>query len=98
MAVKIRLKRLGRRHRPFYRIGAFDTRTARDGRCLEELGTYDPQNKNEDQQVTLKVDRIVHWLQQGALPTETVASILKRMNVSRDAEVEKPAPEAEPTG
>ena len=91
MAVKIRLKRMGRRHRPYYRIGAFDTRTPRDGKCLEILGTYDPLAPTEDKQVTLKPDRMAHWLSNGALPSETVGSILKRYNISTDS---PPAPDA----
>ena len=82
---------MGRRHRPYYRIGAFDTRTPRDGKCLEILGTYDPLAPSEDKQVEVKADRVAHWLSQGALPTETVGSILKRLNISRDS---SPAEEA----
>ena len=61
MAVRIRLKRLGRRHRPFYRVCAMDRRTARNGRVIEELGTYDPMIKDTDARVTLKRDRIDYW-------------------------------------
>ena len=55
MAVRLRLKRMGRHRRPFYRIAAFDSRTARDGRCLEVLGTYDPLVADEAKQVELKI-------------------------------------------
>jgi len=82
MAVKLRLKRMGRRHRSFFRLSAMDSRSPRDGRVLEELGTYDPMNKNSDQQVKLVEDRIKHWLSVGAVPSETVASLLKKQGIS----------------
>ena len=78
MSVKIRMKMLGRKHRHFFRIVAIDTRQPRDGRILEELGTYDPMIKNTDERVTLKPDRIKHWLSVGALPSERVAVFLKK--------------------
>ena len=81
MAVRIRLKRMGRRKRPFYRIGVFDSRTKRDGKTIEELGFYDPIAKDEAKQVRLDRDRAMYWLSQGALPSETVASIFKRHDV-----------------
>lgn len=77
MAVKLKLKRLGRRHVPYYRLAAMDTRTRRDGRVLEELGTYDPAAKATGTLVSLEVERIRHWLEQGAQPTPTVANLLK---------------------
>ena len=82
MAVKLRLKRLGRRHRSFYRLGAMDSRRPRDGRVLEELGTYDPMHKDADQQVKLNEERIRHWLSVGAVPTETVAQLLKKHGIA----------------
>ena len=82
MAVKLRLKRLGRRHRSFYRLSAMDARAPRDGRVLEELGTYDPQNKDAAAQIKLSEDRIKYWLNRGAVPTETVASLLKQQGIA----------------
>lgn len=82
MAVRLRLKRMGRRHRSFFRLSAMESRCPRDGRVLEELGTYDPQNKAADQQLKLDVERIQHWLKRGALPTETVASLLKKQGIA----------------
>ncbi len=82
MAVKLRLKRLGRRHRSFYRLTAMDARCPRDGRILEELGTYDPQHKDVKEQVRLNADRIKHWLDLGAVPTETVATLLKKQGIT----------------
>ncbi len=69
---------MGRRNRPFYRITAVDQRTRRDGRVIEELGTYDPVNKNEESQNTVNVERAQYWLGVGAQPSATVASILKK--------------------
>jgi len=69
---------MGRRHRPFYRIGACDARIPRDGRMIEHLGYYDPLAKEEEKQVVLKEERIRYWLSQGAQPSKTVADILKR--------------------
>ena len=78
VSVRIRLTRMGRKNRPFYRIGAFDNRTRRDGAAIELLGTYDPVNKRPEEQVRLKEERIRYWLSQGAQPSETVASMLKK--------------------
>lgn len=78
MAVKIRLKRYGRTHRAVYRVAAVDSRSPRDGRVLEELGTYDPENPQADRQVNLNVERIQHWLSRGAVPSDTVRQMIKR--------------------
>ena len=78
VAVKLRLKRFGRKHRSFYRLGAVDSRCPRDGRVIEELGWYDPEASEPEKQVSLKRERIEEWLKQGAQPTETVADLLKR--------------------
>ncbi|MDR3089755.1 MAG: 30S ribosomal protein S16 [Desulfobulbaceae bacterium] len=76
MAVRIRLTRLGRKKKPFYRIIVADSQAPRDGKFLEIVGTYDPcQNPAA---VTLKSDKIQEWLNKGALPTDTVANILRR--------------------
>ena len=79
MAVKLRLKRIGRRKRPFYRIVAIDSRTRRDGAEIERLGWYDP--LRTDVAVELHEDRIIHWLKQGAQPSDTVNNILKEMGL-----------------
>ena len=72
---------MGRKNRPFYRIGAYDNRTRRDGAPIERLGHYDPLNPKEEEQVELKLDRIKHWLSVGAEPSETVASLVKKAGV-----------------
>ena len=76
MSVKIRLTRVGAKKRPFYRIVVTDSRSPRDGRSLENVGTYDPNAKPE--KVTLDADRIKHWHAHGARPSETVSQLLKR--------------------
>ena len=72
------MKRLGRKHRPFFRICAMDQRTPRDGRVLEELGTYDPSVPETDARAILKADRIDYWLGVGAQPSEKVAVLIKK--------------------
>ncbi len=81
MAVRLRLKRFGRRHRNFYRVTAVDSRKPRDGRVIEELGWYDPQAKESDKQISLDRERIEHWLGVGATPSDTVAKLLKRQGI-----------------
>ncbi len=76
--VVLRLKRLGRRHRPFYRINAMDRRSPRDGRVIEQLGWYDPLAP-EDRQLSVNVERALHWIGKGAQPSRTVASLLRRV-------------------
>lgn len=76
MAVKIRLARHGAKKRPFYRIVVTDGESPRDGRFLENVGTYNP--LRDPAEVTLKTDRVQYWLQQGAIPTDTVKSLLKK--------------------
>ena len=72
------MKMLGRKHRPYFRIVAIDHRQPRDGRVIEELGSYDPMVKNTDERVKLKPDRIKYWMSVGALPSEKVAVLLKK--------------------
>ncbi len=76
MPVKIRLARRGVKKKPFYRIVVSDIRSPRDGKFLEVVGTYDP--LQDPAQVTLKEDRLKYWMGEGALPTGTVQSLLKK--------------------
>ncbi len=78
MSVRLRLKRMGTTHRPFYRITAVDQRRKRDGAVIEELGWYNPIAKNVADQTNLKRDRAAYWLSVGAQPSETVAGLFKR--------------------
>ncbi len=79
MAVRLRLKRMGRRHRPFYRIAAMDIRTQRDGRVLELLGHFDPLERDDAKQIVMKQDRVDYWLGVGAQPTDTVKRLIERV-------------------
>ena len=81
MAVKLRLKRLGRKNAPFYRLNAIDSRSPRDGRVIEELGYYDPKIKDKAKRFVAEIDRCKHWLDKGAVPSETVSTLLKRSGV-----------------
>ncbi len=78
MAVKIRMTRMGRRHRPFFRINAVEGRNPRDGRILEKLGHYDPLEKDADKQYVLNKERIEFWIGQGAIASDTCAEIFKK--------------------
>lgn len=82
MAVKLRLKRIGRRHRSVFRLSAMDAQSPRDGRVLEELGYYDPTNKDAERQLKLDAERIKYWLSVGAVPSDTVASMLKKSGIT----------------
>ncbi len=83
MAVKIRLARGGAKKKPFYRIVVADSEAKRDGRFLEIVGTYDP--LKDPAKVTVKQDRVGYWLDEGAIPTDTVRDILKKESVSASA-------------
>ena len=79
MAVRIRLARHGAKKRPFYRIVVADSESPRDGRYLENVGTYNP--LQDPAEVNLKVERVTYWLEQGAIPSDTVNNILKKQGV-----------------
>jgi len=93
MAVKIRLKRIGRKNRPYYRICVFDARTRRDGTPIEELGSYDPAATTLSDKVTVNRERAAYWLSVGAQPSETVGSMLRKLGVRKGSVVD-PAPSA----
>ncbi|TAH38594.1 MAG: 30S ribosomal protein S16 [Planctomycetota bacterium] len=81
MAVALRLKRIGRRNRPYFRICVMDERTRRDGRTIEEIGHYNPLAKAEDPQFQVDEERARYWLSVGAQASETVAALLKRRSI-----------------
>ena len=97
MAVRIRLKKLGRKKRPFYRVVAIDSRFKRDGREIERLGWYDPVQDNNS--CNLNEDRILYWLKQGAKPSDTVQGLFRKNGLSykwhlskqgvKDADIDK---------
>ena len=76
MSVKIRLKRIWAKNSPVYRVVVADSRSPRDGKFIEEIGTYQPLKK--DNNFTIKLERADHWIKNGAQPSETVASFIKR--------------------
>lgn len=78
MAVRIRMKRMGRKSRPFYRLCAIDQRSPRDGRVLEELGHYDPMCKEVDARAVLNGPRIDYWISVGAQPSENADVLIKK--------------------
>ena len=82
MAVKIRMKRMGRTHRPFYRVCAMDSRSPRDGRVIEELGYYDPMVKETDARAILNKDRVDYWLGVGAQPSDKVKVLIRKYGSS----------------
>ena len=92
VGVRLRLKRFGRRHRPFYRLTAMDGRQPRDGRAIEELGHYDPLERDQEKQAVLKRDRIEYWLSVGAKPSETVRDLLKKNGIGQSESRERPTP------
>jgi small subunit ribosomal protein S16 len=83
--VRIRMKSMGRRHRPFFRICAIDSRRPRDGRPIEELGYYDPMSRNPDTQTVIDVSRTRYWLSVGAQPSEKVQALLRRLKIKKPA-------------
>jgi len=78
MAVRIRLKRVGTRNTPVYRIVVADNRSPRDGKFIEELGTYEPLKKGNN--FTMDLDRAKYWVGKGAQPSDTVASFIRKAN------------------
>ena len=89
MAVKIRMMRLGRRHRPFFRINAMESRNPRNGRILEKLGHYDPLEKDVDKQIVLDLDKVKAWIDKGAVVSDSVTDILRAKGIITKASVAK---------
>ncbi len=91
MSLKIRLARAGSKKRPFYRIVAADSRMPRDGRFIEKLGTYNPLlPKDSEDRVKMDADRVKHWLEVGALPTDRIARMLENAGVLEKKERSNP--------
>ncbi len=89
MAVVLRLSRAGTHKAPFYHVVATDSRNARDGKYLEDVGIYDPTQRPE--RIELKAERVEHWLKVGARPRQTVAAVLKRAKKTAARAAEKTA-------
>lgn len=92
MAVRIRMKRMGRTHRPFFRICVMDSRVQRDGRAIEEVGHYDPMVPDKAARVSLKMDRVDYWLSVGAQPSEKVNALIRKVRTNRFGKASTPPP------
>ena len=97
MAVRIRMKRLGRKHRPFFRICIMDSRKPRDGEAIEEVGYYDPMVRDKSKRVVVKMDRVDHWISVGAQPSEKVAVLVRKVREGNWGEAKAPPPMTPPT-
>ena len=89
MAVKIRLKRMGAKKKPFYRVVVADSRAPRDGRFIEEVGYYDPMK--EPAEIKINAEKAQKWLDNGAQPTDTVRVLLKKAGIAKSAPEAKSA-------
>ena len=87
MAVRLRLRRIGKKKQPFYRIVAIDSRVARNGKYIEKLGTYNP--RTEPSEVVLDEERALYWLSTGAQPSDTVRNILSRRGLMLKLHLQK---------
>lgn len=92
MSVRIRMKRMGRKHRPFYRICIMDRNRARDGKAIEEVGFYDTSVPDKSQRVSLKMERIDYWLSVGAQPSEKVNALIKKVRTGKFGTASAPPP------
>jgi len=80
LAVKIRMKRMGKKHQPYYRIVVADSRAPRDGRSIETIGHYNPLPKPEE--FDIREERLFHWLDQGAIPSDTLKSLMRNRGIT----------------
>ncbi len=92
MAVKLRLRRMGKKGRPFYRICAIDARKARGGKYIESIGHYDPHVADDAKKVTIDKERAAYWLGVGAQPSETVSSFFRKQRVEFSPPTKKKKP------
>jgi small subunit ribosomal protein S16 len=95
VSVRIRMTRIGRKHRPFYRIVVIDRQKAREGKAIEEVGHYDPMIRDKAARVKLNLERIEYWQSVGALPSDRVATLIKKVKTNRFG-AEKAAPPLTP--
>lgn len=87
MSVKIRLRRVGKKKQPIYKVVAADSRSPRDGKFLEDIGLYNPLTKPHT--VDIKEDRVLYWLDKGAQPTDTVKSLLRQKGITLKRELKR---------
>lgn len=86
------MKRLGRKHRPFYRICVMDQRSPRNGKAIEEIGTYDPMVKDKSKRVVIALDRVDYWTSVGAQPSEKVAVLVEKVRKGNWGTAKAPPP------
>ena len=96
MTVRIRMKKMGRRHRPFFRVCVMDARKPRDGKSIEEVGHYDPMVRDKSQRIKLNMDRIDYWMSVGAQPSEKVAALIKKAKTGTFGAAAEPPPMTPP--
>lgn len=92
MTVRIRMKKMGRKHRPFFRICVMDSRSPRDGKAIEELGFYDPMVRIKKDRVKLDLERVDYWIGVGAQPSVNVAALIKKIRTNRFGQAAAPPP------
>lgn len=96
MAVRIRMKKIGRKHRPFYRICVMDSRVHREGKAIEEVGWYDTSVADKSKRVLVKLDRVEYWLSVGASMSDRVATLVKKVKTNRFGVAAAPPPMLSP--
>jgi len=96
VSVRIRMKRFGRKNRPYYRVCVIDRRKAREGKPIEEVGTYDPMVFDKAKRVTLNLERIEYWISVGAQPSDHVATLIKKVKTNKFGSAKAAAPALKP--
>ncbi|HAP08099.1 MAG TPA: 30S ribosomal protein S16 [Planctomycetaceae bacterium] len=92
MSVRIRMKKMGRKHRPFFRICVMDSQVARDGKTIEEVGFYDPMVHDKAARVKMNLERVDYWLSVGAQPSEKVNALIRKVKTNRFGTAKAPPP------
>ena len=92
MAVRIRMKKIGRKHRPFYRICVMDSRVHREGKAIEEIGWYDTSVADKSKRVKVDLDRVAYWVSVGASLSDRVATLVKKVKTNSFTTAAAPAP------
>ncbi|MDX1969428.1 MAG: 30S ribosomal protein S16 [Planctomycetaceae bacterium] len=96
MSVRIRMKKIGRKHRPFYRICVMDSRVHREGKAIEEVGWYDTSVHDKSKRVSIKLDRVEYWMGVGASMSDRVATLVKKVKTNKFGVAAAPPPMLEP--
>jgi small subunit ribosomal protein S16 len=86
------MKKMGRKHRPFFRISVMDARSPRDGKTIEDIGHYDPMVMEKSNRIQLNMERVDYWLSVGAQPTEKVAALIKKVKTNKFGTAQAPPP------